>query len=223
MRRRPGHILSNLFLLLLIAALYIGTVEPEVMGVSAPVYRGSAEDAVALQFAVDWEAAALPDILDTLQAQDMTATFAVSGKWAAEHPALLRRMVEAGHEIAVMGYDPAADGRLRWVMEDLEKSLQAIGSVTGGQPALYYSGSRNALVSGRAAKKAGLVQVLCTVDLLCARGTAADIAARVSDTLIPGSIILMQPTGEAAEALPEILHTLQEKGMRPVSVGDVLG
>ncbi|MEA4969571.1 MAG: polysaccharide deacetylase family protein [Candidatus Pelethousia sp.] len=221
--RKAGQAVTNLLLILLIALLYIGTAEPQAISVSAPVYRGSAQDAVALQFAVSWNAAALPAILDTLKAQGARATFAVSGSWAKENPALARRMAEEGHELATMGYAPEQDGKLSWVQADLAASVEAIEAAAGVRPALYYSGERGVSVSARAAKKLGLTQVLCTVDLLCARGEAEDIVKRVSDAPIPGSIMLLQPTGAAAEALERVLLALQEKGIRPTTTSQVLG
>lgn len=222
-RSKAGHAVSNLLLLLLIAGLYIGTAQPQAISVSAPIYRGSAQDAVALQFAVSWNAAALPAILDTLQAQGAQATFAVSGGWAAGNPELARRIAAEGHELATMGYAPEEDGRLSWVEKDLEASVTAIEQAAGVKPNLYYSGTRSATVSARAAKKLGLTQVLCTVDLMCARGSAADIINRVSDTPIPGSIMLLQPTQAAAEALEGVLGALRQKGIEPTTTGRVLG
>lgn len=220
---KAGQAVTNILLILLIVGLYVGTAQPQTMRVMAPVYRGSAEDSVALQFTVSWSAAALPAILDTLKEQGTRATFALSGEWAAANPDLARRMAEEGHELATMGYAPEADGRLSWVQADVEASLAAIEGAAGVRPVLYYSGSRSLSISGRAAKKLELTQVLCTVDLLCARGSAADILKRVSDTPIPGSIMLLQPTGAAAEALPDILRVLDEKGIKPTTTSAVLG
>lgn len=221
--KKAGQAVTNLLLILLIVGLYIGTAEPRVMRVSAPIYRGGKEGAVALQFAVSWNAEALPGILDTLQGAGVRATFAVSGEWARENPRLAFRMAQEGHELATMGDAPAQDGKLSFVQADLEASIKAIESAAGVRPALYYSGSRAVAISGRAAKKLGLTQVLCTVDLLCARGSAQDILKRVSDAPIPGSIMLLQPTGPAAEALPDLLRALQEKGMKPTTTSGVLG
>ena len=222
-RSKAGHVISNLFLILLIAGLYLGTTQPQAISASAPVYRGQASDAVALQFAVSWNAAALPEILDTLKAQDTQVTFALSGEWAAANPQLARRMAQEGHELATMGQSPDADGKLSFIIEDLETSLETIQAAAGVRPVLYYSGSRSAIVSGRAAKKLGLTQVLCTVDLLCARGEAADIITRVEESaVIPGGILLLQPTEAAAEALTGVLTALREKGLEPVPIGQVL-
>lgn len=221
-RSKAGHAVTNLLLLLLIAGLYLGTTQPQTISVSAPVYRGQAEGKIALQFAVSWDAGALEDILDTLQAHNVQVTFALSGEWADCNPALTRRIAQDGHELATMGYEVDQDGRLSWVQADVERSLTAIEAAAGVAPALYYSGGRSVTVSGRAAHKLGLTQVLCTVDLLCARGGAGDILARVPAEPIPGSILLLQPTQAAGEALSGILVALREKGLEPVPVGEVL-
>ena len=178
-RSKAGHAVTNLLLLLLIAGLYLGTTQPQTISVSAPVYRGQAEGKIALQFAVSWDAGALEDILDTLEENHARVTFALSGEWAARNPALARRMAQDGHELATMGYAVGQDGRLSWVQEDVERSLEAIEAAAGVKPTLYYSGGRSVTVSGRVAHKLGLTQVLCTADLLCARGVAADILARL--------------------------------------------
>lgn len=221
-RSKAGHAVTNLLLLLLIAGLYLGTTQPQTISVSAPVYRGQAEGKIALQFAVSWDAEAMADILDTLQGEQVHVTFAISGAWADRNPVMARRMAQEGHELATMGYEEGQDGRLSWVQEDVERSLAAIEAAAGVRPALYYSGGRSVTVSGRAAHKLGLTQVLCTADLLCARGGAGDILARVPAEPIPGSILLLQPTRAAGEALSGILAALREKGLEPVPVGEVL-
>ena len=221
-RSKAGHAVTNLLLLLLIAGLYVGTAQPQTISVSAPVYRGQAEGKIALQFAVSWDAGALEEILDTLEENHARVTFALSGEWAARNPALARRMAQDGHELATMGYAAGQDGRLSWVQEDVERSLEAIEAAAGVKPTLYYSGGRSVTVSGRAAHKLGLTQILCTADLLCARGGAADILARLPQEPIPGSILLLQPTQAAGEALSGILTALREKGLEPVPVGEVL-
>ena len=132
-------------------------------------------------------------------------------------------MAADGHEIATMGEDPFMDGKLSAVQEDVAASLEEIEAACGVRPALYYSGTRNVTVSGRAAKKLGLTHVLCTTDLRCAAGSAEEIMQRGLNDPIEGSIILMQPTAAAAEALPGLLDGLRERGVDAVRVCDVLG
>ena len=227
MRKRSGA-LVNLLLILLIAALYFATSRPDAAAAVAqlyyaPAYRGRAEDAIALQFAVSWEAASLDSILDALAAHGAKATFAVSGAWAENNAALLLRMAADGHEIATMGNDPVLDGKLSEVQRDVAVSLDKIEAACGVRPLLYYSGARNVTVSARAAKKLGLTHVLSTLDLRCAAGSAEEIKQRGLNDPIEGSILLMQPTAAAAEALPGLLNGFKGKGLEAVRVGDVLG
>lgn len=222
-----ADLLVNTLLISLIVALYIVTSGPEVQTAMAeaygsPVYRGRTEGKIALQFAVSWNAQAMGDILDTLKANSARVTFAVSGLWAEENPELLKRICDEGHELATMGYDPSLDGRLSWVTEDIRRSLEAIETLSGATVKLYYSGSRRLAVSSVAAQSLSLTHVLCTADLLCARGTAEDIIARALQNPIDGSILLMQPTAAAAEALPGLIAALQEKGIRVAATADVL-
>lgn len=218
-----GSLFTNIFLAALIIGLYYAT-QPgnEVIPVSAPVYRGSG-DSVALQFAVSWNAAALSDIMDTLENGNVEVTFAVSGEWAEQNPDVLLRMEEQGHEIATMGYYPDMDGGLGWVKDDLERALTVTENALGIRPVLYYVGSRSVAVSSIAAKKLGLTQVSCTIDLLTAKGEAEDILSRLPEQPIEGSIMLLQPTAACAEALPGILAALEQKGLKASCTGNVLG
>lgn len=222
-RRRSGGIFTNIFLAALILALY-HAVQPDAakaIPVAAPVYRGSGE-AAALQFTVCWNAAALSDIMDILAENGIRATFAVSGEWAAANPPQLRRMAAEGHEIAAMGYSAGLDGGYSWLVEDIGRSVEAIEGVCGVKPGLYYAGGREKIPSALAARRLGLAHVDCTLDLLCARGSAADIISRLPEELPEGSILLMQPTAECAAALPGIISALDEKGLRAVCTGEVL-
>ncbi len=213
---------TNILLILLICVLYIATSEPSVYGVMAPVYRGGAKDKVALQCAVSWDADALTDMLDTLKSKGVSITFFISGEWAQKNGESLRRMIEEGHEIGTMGMKPGADGPVGWVCEDIEESISCIKRMGGVEPKLYYSGTRDTDVSSRAARKSGVTHVLCTVDLLCARGSYQDIVSRALDRPLHGSIMLMQPTKAAAQALPLVLDELSKKGFEITCTSQVI-
>ncbi|HWQ58784.1 MAG TPA: polysaccharide deacetylase family protein [Clostridia bacterium] len=226
-KRRGNGLVVNLFLIFVIAALYVFTSSgnaAETMAAlyAGPVYRGSSEDAIALEFAVSWDASAVEDILDTLRDLGVKATFAVSGEYARERPDVVRRMYDEGHELATMGDVPSFDGDSAAVREDLEASLASIEEASGISPVLYYSGGRAVPPSARASRKLGLTQVLCTVDLRCASGTAKDIVARGLNGPIIGSIILMQPTRAGADALAGLIEGLSKKGIRVVTVSEVI-
>ncbi|HOF99538.1 MAG: Polysaccharide deacetylase [Firmicutes bacterium ADurb.Bin248] len=227
-KRRRNGLVVNLFLVFVIAALYALTSSGSAMEAMAaltagPVYRGSSEDAVALEFAVSWDAAAMPDILDTLAEKNARATFAVSGEYARLRPDMVKRIHDAGHELATMGDFPSFDGDYAAVCEDLAQSLASIEEASGISPVLYYSGERGIPASARASRKLGLTQMLCTVDLRCAAGSPEDIVARGLNEPIIGSIILMQPTRAGADALAGLIDGLSKKGIGVVAVSEVIG
>lgn len=217
----------NVFIILIIVLLYVvtgtGLGDDAIAALSSgTVYRGSGQGLVALECAVSWDADALTDMLDLLKERDVQITFFVSGEWARANGAALRRMAEDGHEIGTMGYLPMLDGDEALIRSDLEASTAVIASATGSRPAYYYSGLRDRTVSLRAADALGMTHVLCSSDLLSARGDALDIATRASEHVFDGSIVLFQPTAAAAEALPAILDAIAEQGYAATTVGNVL-
>lgn len=212
MKRRKSDLLINLFLLLVVCALYAATGGGDLgSGLSrmtmAPVYRG-AGDATALLCRLDYDAAALEDILSTLSARQTRITFAVSAEWAAARPETLAQLAPA-HELAVTGS----------TLKEAAACKAAIEAAGGA--ALYYYAPEQTSAS-RIAKKLSLTHVCCTADLLCAKGTAKDIAERALNAASKGSILLTQPTRAFADALPGLLTELQTKGLRVAAVGDAM-
>jgi len=222
-----GKYTVNVLIFGLICSLYLFTAHPVVQSsagqaVFAPVYRGHAKGKIALQVAVDWDAAALLPILDTLYSRDLAVTFAVSGVWAEEYPELLQRMVSDGHEIATMGNQTNYDGSIAWLRDDVKASLEKINAAGGGTPLLYYPGMRDTVKSARAASGLPVTVIACSVDLLSGRGNSIDILNRALENPFDGSIMLLQPTAAAQQALPSILEALKEQGFSVCTVSSVL-
>lgn len=223
-----GRAFINAMLAVMMAALYILVSTPVAKSAmselyNSPIYRGHMQGKVGIECAVSWNASALSDMLDILDERDVRITFFVSGEWAKENKALLTRMVRSGHEIGTMGHAPAQDGDSKTVLADLEEALRTIHEACGIRPKMYYSGTRSMKNSTEAARKLGLLHVLCTADLLSGRGEAEDILLRALDKPFDGSILLIQPTAEAVKALPAVLDGLNQLGLRAGTVGETLG
>ena len=217
----------NVLILLLIALIYVVTgtrVGDNAIAAlsSGTVYRGAQNGRVALECTVSWDAEAVTDMLDVLKARDEQMTFFVSGRWAKTHASTLRRMTEEGHEVGTCGYAPLLDGGVGMVMQDVSASAGVIQGITGGTVTCYHSGMRDRTVSARAAGRLGLTHVSASCDLLCGRGGAEDILSRASGQLFDGSILLLQPTAAAAEALDALLTDIREAGFEPATVGEAL-
>lgn len=215
----------NAVLVIAIAALYVITSQGEektVAAVGAPIYKGNVGDAVSLQWIMCYNAAATDSILDTLKERNIRCTFIVSGEWAKENPTALLRMVNDGHELGTMGTNPRTDGNLSFLTRDILTASGIIEGIVGIQPSLYYSGEKNAARSSMVAKKLGLSHIQATLDLLCSNGTVDDIIRR-ADSVTGGSIVLMQPTRQAAEALDMLIDRLSADGFRITTTGEIIG
>ncbi|KGX84377.1 polysaccharide deacetylase family sporulation protein PdaB [Pontibacillus litoralis] len=62
------------------------------------------EKELSLTFNISWGKEEVHPILDTLKEYETTATFFVSGEWAENHPKIVDRIVEDGHELGMLGY-----------------------------------------------------------------------------------------------------------------------
>lgn len=222
------HLYLNILIALIVVGLYMLSVSYGTVGVmgrayAVPIYRGNAEGRIALQCVVDWNASSLGDILDELREREVTITFLVSGEWAGENAETLEVMAEDGHEIGVLGMRSDEDGGFSWVRSDIEAASAAVISATGNVPTLYHPGGRRLDTSVRAADSLDMDAVMCTADLLCARGGSKEIIKRALENAAEGSIIIVQPTAAFAEALPQLIQLYERKGLTPVSTTAVLG
>ncbi len=217
----------NVLILLVIALIYVVTgtrIGDDAIAAlsSGAVYRGRANGTVAIECVVSWEAASMTQILDTLKENDTRITFYISGKWAKSHARMLARMRDEGHEIGTVGYAPFLDGDAKLIRDDVAAAASVIERITGTQVQSYHSGLRDRAVSEQAARALGMLHVAATADLQTGRGEAEDIVERACEQAFDGSILMIQPTAAAAEALPKLLESIREMGYRPATVGEVL-
>ncbi|MCR5807940.1 MAG: polysaccharide deacetylase family protein [Clostridiales bacterium] len=207
----------NLAVLAVFALLYAALASPAgVMtmagSVKYPVYRGASDTCVSIQCSVTWDAAALERILEILEEQGVSITFGVTADWAKAHPTLLSNMAKSGHEIAAAaapGKSRAGYGSLK---AETEECALLIERITGERPKLLLCGSEDAEKSARAARAAGLVPVLSTLDLDCANGSAGEIESRASSISGGGCIIEAEPTESFASALPFLIEKIKNMG-----------
>ena len=75
-------------------------------------------------------------VLDTLAAYDVRATFFVVGELAREHPSLVARIADAGHEVASHGHThrPLFELDRETFTIEIERSARAIHDATGRTP-----------------------------------------------------------------------------------------
>jgi peptidoglycan-N-acetylglucosamine deacetylase len=162
---------------------------------------------------------ATPEILDTLAAHGMTATFFVVGQMAAANPAIVRRESREGHTIGNHSWDHPNLTKLdrAQVESELQRTNDVIQQATGTAPTQWRPpyGARNAAVQAAAADVGLTSMVLWTVDPRdWADPPATTVRDRVLQAVRPGSIVLLHDgTGaNTPEALPMILNGLADMG-----------
>ena len=199
---------------------------------AGPEFRTSGsrlERAVALTFD-DGPGPATAAILSELERERAPATFFVVGQHIAGHEGLLRRMLADGDVIGDHSFSHADLANNRALAHtEIDTTKRAIERATGYVPCLFrapFGDVSPALVHDAAA--AGLVTVQWDVD---PRDWSLPPPNRITATVLAqtrdGSIILMHdgggPRQPTVEALPHIIHSLRQRGLRLLTVPDLLG
>ena len=202
---------------MIIVAAAWGLVLPAVPAQAAP--EPCAAGHVHLTFDDGPNRTATPDILDTLAAHGVTATFFVVGQMAAANPALVRHETQEGHAIGNHSWDHPDLTKLdrSRVESELQDTNDVIEQVTGTTPTQWRPpyGARNPAVEAAAAGVGLTSMVLWTVDPRdWADPPATIVRDRVLQAVRPDSIILLHDgTGaNTPEALPMILNGLVDMG-----------
>jgi peptidoglycan/xylan/chitin deacetylase (PgdA/CDA1 family) len=155
-----------------------------------------------------------PRLIEVLDKARVRATFFLLGRAVEENPAIAARLADAGHEIAVQGYDnrillgrsPGAAGR------DLLRATRAVAGTTGEIPAWWRPPHGIATGPGIvAAHLLGLTPVLwtrsCTPDAVFQtvwRGLAGGGTVLLRDTAaVPAVVSLCRTRGLAVGPLAE--------------------
>lgn len=184
--------MKKLTALLLVAALLC-----VVAGAEGRVAGGerSANKYVALTFDDGPTGALTAQLLDGLRERYVSATFFLCGYRAEEYPALVRRMAEEGHELAIHGWRHAylhtmAQAEIR---EELKGTGELIAGLTGVRPKLFRppGGLCSETVMEEAAQE-GLSAILWSVDPEdWSTHDAGAVVRRVQKKARDGDILLM--------------------------------
>ncbi|MXV18486.1 polysaccharide deacetylase family protein [Deinococcus xianganensis] len=216
------------------AAVYIGLpyllVQRGGLGI---ITRGDpAGRQVALTFDDGPDPRSTPPVLDTLRAAGVQATFFILPALGRQHPDLLRRLLEEGHEVLPHAHRHRhAWTLLPWTaFRDPGQATHEVEALTGTRPRCQrppHGAYSLATVLGQRA--AGVTGVHWTVE---ARDWAPDatpdtVRAAVERQVTPGGIIVLHDAGPGARttpaALPGILEDLHSRGFEVVPLRDLRG
>jgi peptidoglycan-N-acetylglucosamine deacetylase len=181
-------------------------------------------DEVALTFDDGPSRTQTPAILETLDRLGARATFFEEGRHVRGREALMREILASGDEIGNHSFHhPVDPGE-----GELASTQEAIRAATGFTPCLFRPpyGELDGKEK-RAALANGLQLVFWTLDSEDDQHPGVGpIRARVVRRTKPGSIVLLHDGGhhpETVEALPGIVEGLEARGLRLVTVTELLG
>lgn len=192
-----------------------------------PIFHGNvAEPKVAFACNVFWGEEFLPDMLQTLAANNIHITFFIGGSWAKKYPELLADMAAKGHELGNHTYThphPNAISKEK-NKEQIQKTEDLVKEITGVKTTLYAPpyGEYNDMVLS-AANELGYTSIMWSIDTIDWKRPPADVLkSRVTKKLHNGAIILMHPTEPTAKALPALIKEINQAGYTISTVSDIL-
>ena len=193
-----------------------------------PIYNVQTnENKVALTMNCAWNADDIESILKILEKNEVKITFFVVGEWADKYPEALKKMADAGHEIANHSDTHPHVNNLSSEdnIKQIETCSQKIEAITGKETTLYrapYGEYNNTVI--RASKLAGHKAIQWNLDTLDYTGlTGEKMWERINGKLQNGSIILMHNgTEHTADSLEMLLNNIKKSGYEIVTVSNLI-
>ena len=222
---------------LLVAGLYWAVAHLQSQGFVPVICRGRADrQAVALTFDDGPDPATTPQVLELLAKHHARATFFVIGEKALAHPELLRRIRDAGHEVATHGFRHdwrailTPDRARAQVQRGIDSVLAALGTLPKFFRPPYGVATPALAVALRCSSIAVVGWSVRTHDG-SGRGDPAERARWTIATMKPGDIILMHDAPETPGGrmplgpvmLPLVLQGLRDRGLISVVLSDLVG
>jgi len=174
-------------------------------------------------------------VLQILARGGHRATFFVVGRKALRHADVLREIHQAGHELALHGFQHDRLYALKppkYVAEDIARTQAAVEQAVSVRPRLFrppvgYLSSRTAA----GADRAGVRTVAWSARGVDGMGPSDPdrVYGRIEKDLIDGAIVLLHDSAErddfepaSVEILPRLLEEIEERGLRTVTVTELL-
>ncbi|HEY8424091.1 MAG TPA: polysaccharide deacetylase family protein [Clostridia bacterium] len=188
-------------------------------------YNGdTSKNNISLMINVYWGTEYIDDMLMIFDQYDVKCTFFIGGSWASKNEDVLKDIVAHGHELGNHGYFHKDHKNLSREQnrEEIYVTEKLIESICGVKTRLFAppSGSYSK-VTLEVAEELGYKTIMWTKDTIDWRDKDTNlIYKRATLKASNGDLILMHPTKNTVEALPDIIKTLKEKGFNLVTVSE---
>lgn len=193
-----------------------------------PIYSVERTDKmVALTFDCAWGADDIQDIVNTLNENDVKATFFMVGDFVKKYPNEVKLLHENGMDIGNHSDSHAHVNNMSYDanIEDMKKCNEKIKEITNEDTKLYrgpYGEYNNTVIE--AAKSLNMKVIQWDIDTLDYTGKTPDeMCKRIKNKIRNGSIILMHnDTKHTAKGLNQIIKTIKELGYEIVPVSEMI-
>jgi polysaccharide deacetylase family sporulation protein PdaB len=191
------------------------------------VYRG--ENNLALTFNIGWGDEKAGPILDTLRRENVkSATFFLSGSWAERHPDTVARIAKQGYEIGMLGYayEDYRDLEDAKIAKDISKAQVVFKKLNIKEVKLLRAPTGHFDERTlKIAERYGFTVVSWSVDSKDWQNPGVDKITENVKKANRGDIVLLHASDAAkqtANALPGILKDIRSKGLKFVSVSEMI-
>ena len=193
-----------------------------------PIYNVQTEEnKVAFTMNCAWNADDIDSILETLKNNDVHITFFIVGDWADKYPEAVKKIKDAGHEIASHSDTHPHVNNLTYEenINEIEKSNDKIEKITGNRTKIYrapYGEYNNTVI--KATRDKGYFCIQWNLDTLDYTGITGDeMWNRLKEKIKAGDIILSHNgTKHTAESLDMIIKNIKAKGLEVVRISDLI-
>jgi peptidoglycan/xylan/chitin deacetylase (PgdA/CDA1 family) len=184
---------------------------------------------VALTFHLSGDPTLVSRLLDTAAGAGVPISLFAVGRWLAEHPALVKRILAEGHELDNHTWSHPVLGRLNGpaVAAEIRRCRAALTRATGSGGRYFRPSGMTRptpLVLAEAAAAGYPLVVGFDVDPRDYTDPGADaVTARIAAGLRPGSIVSLHTSHAGTiAALDPILATVRTRGLQPVRLQQLL-
>jgi probable sporulation protein (polysaccharide deacetylase family) len=192
---------------------------------SEPIYKGNTnKPMVAFLINVAWGEDYLPQMLHTLYANNVKATFFLDGQWLMKHKAEAKTILKAGHQLANHGYSHKNMSQLNrtQIVDEIQRTQHLLKQLGVTNNYLAPPSGDFDQESLSVTSQQGLFTILWTVDTIDWREKDARvILQRVLPRVESGTMILMHPTVGSSAALDELIKGIKQKKLKLGTVNEI--
>lgn len=193
-----------------------------------PIYNVQTEEnKIAFTMNCAWNADDIDSILETLQKNNIKITFFMVGDWIEKFPEAVKKIKDAGHEIASHSDTHPHVNNLTYEenINEIEKSNDKIEKITGNRTKIYrapYGEYNNTVI--KATRDKGYFCIQWNLDTLDYTGITGDeMWNRLKEKIKAGDIILSHNgTKHTADSLDMIIKNIKAKGLEVVRISDLI-